>query len=85
MNLVYLCESFGLPEVASYWESVVKINDWQKHRFAGKIVRSLFNSVADKKIAVLGFAFKKTRMTPANRRPSRCAATCLRSRRGSWF
>ena len=59
LNLVYLCESFGLPEVASYWESVVKINDWQKHRFAGKIVRSLFNSVADKKIAVLGFAFKK--------------------------
>jgi UDPglucose 6-dehydrogenase len=45
--------------VAAYWESVVKMNDWQKHRFAGKIVRSLFNSVADKKIAVLGFAFKK--------------------------
>src|SRR5471032_2194060 len=59
LNLVYLCESFGLPEVAHYWESVVKMNDWQKHRFAGRIVRSLFNSVADKKIAVLGFAFKK--------------------------
>ena len=48
-----------MPEVASYWESVVKMNDWQKHRFASKIVRSLFNTVADKKIAVLGFAFKK--------------------------
>jgi UDPglucose 6-dehydrogenase len=59
LNLVYLCEHFGLPEVASYWESVVKMNDWQKHRFANKIVRSLFNSVAEKKIAVLGFAFKK--------------------------
>jgi UDPglucose 6-dehydrogenase len=59
LNLVYLCESFGLPEVAAYWESVVKMNDWQKHRFARKIVKSLFNSVADKKIAVLGFAFKK--------------------------
>ena len=59
LNLVYLCESFGLPEVAAYWESVVKMNDWQKHRFAGRIVKSLFNSVADKKIAVLGFAFKK--------------------------
>jgi UDPglucose 6-dehydrogenase len=59
LNLVYLCEHFGLPEVASYWESVVKMNDWQKHRFATRIVRALFNSVADKKIAVLGFAFKK--------------------------
>src|SRR5471032_1855745 len=59
LNLVYLCEHFGLPEVAHYWESVVKMNDWQKHRFAGRIVRALFNTVADKKIAVLGFAFKK--------------------------
>src|SRR5262245_28159925 len=59
LNLVYLCEHFGLPEVARYWEAVVGMNDWQKHRFASKIVRSLFNSVADKKIAVLGFAFKK--------------------------
>src|SRR5471032_2054288 len=59
LNLVYLCEHFSLPEVAAYWESVVKMNDWQKHRFARNIVRALFNSVADKKIAVLGFAFKK--------------------------
>ncbi len=59
LNLVYLCDHFGLPEVANYWEGVVKMNDWQKRRFATKIVRSLFNSVADKKIAVLGFAFKK--------------------------
>lgn len=59
LNLVYLCENFGLPEVANYWEGVVKMNDWQKRRFAAKIVRSLFNSVAGKKIAVLGFAFKK--------------------------
>lgn len=69
LNLVYLCEHFGLPEVASYWESVVKMNDWQKHRFAARIVRSLFNTVADKKIAVFGFAFKKdtndTRESPA--------------------
>jgi len=59
LNLVYLCENFGLPEVAGYWEGVVKMNDWQKRRFATRIVRSLFNTVADKKIAVLGFAFKK--------------------------
>ena len=59
LNLAYLCEKFGLPEVAAYWESVVKMNDWQKHRFASRIVSALYNSVADKKIAVLGFAFKK--------------------------
>src|ERR1051326_6636595 len=59
LNLAYLCEHFGLPEVSAYWESVVKMNDWQKRRFATRIVRGLFNSVADKKIAVLGFAFKK--------------------------
>lgn len=59
LNLTYLCESFGLPEVAAYWTSVVGINDWQKKRFAARIVKELFNTVADKKIAVLGFAFKK--------------------------
>jgi UDPglucose 6-dehydrogenase len=45
--------------VAAYWTSVVGINDWQKRRFAARIVRELFNTVADKKIAVLGYAFKK--------------------------
>ncbi len=59
LNLAYLCEKFGLPEVSAYWESVVKMNDWQKHRFAARIVSSLYNSVAGKRIAVLGFAFKK--------------------------
>jgi UDPglucose 6-dehydrogenase len=59
LNLTYLCESFGLPEVAAYWSSVVGVNDWQKKRFASRIVKELFNTVADKKIAVLGFAFKK--------------------------
>ncbi len=59
LNLVYLCAHFSLPEVALYWEGVVQMNDWQKHRFAARIVRTLFNTVADKRIAVLGFAFKK--------------------------
>ncbi len=69
LNLVYLCEHFGLPEVAAFWEGVVKMNDWQKHRFTAKILAALYNSVADKRIAVLGFAFKKdtndTRESPA--------------------
>jgi UDPglucose 6-dehydrogenase len=59
LNLVYICESLGLPEVAAYWNGVVAMNDYQKRRFSAKIVRSLFNTVADKRIAVLGFAFKK--------------------------
>lgn len=59
LNLVYLCESFGLPEVAAYWDQVIKINDWQKSRFVEKIVRTLFNTVSGKRIAILGFAFKK--------------------------
>ena len=59
LNLVYLCESFNLPEVAAYWHSVIEINDWQKSRFVEKIVRTLFNTVSGKRIAILGFAFKK--------------------------
>jgi len=59
LNLVYLCESFGLAEVAQYWQGVVDMNEYQKDRFAQKIVRTMFNTVTGKKIAVLGFAFKK--------------------------
>ena len=68
-NLVYLCESFGLPDVAEYWRQVIHLNDWQKSRFVEKIVRTLFNTVNGKRIAILGFAFKKdtndTRESPA--------------------
>lgn len=59
LNLVYLCHRFGLPEVADYWEQVVKINDFQKKRFSRQIIESLFNTVSGKKIAMLGWAFKK--------------------------
>ncbi len=59
LNLVYLCEYFGLPEVANYWRQVVVMNDYQKHRFARRIVQQLFGTVSSKRIAILGFAFKK--------------------------
>ena len=59
LNLVYICESYGLKEVADYWHQVVLMNDYQKRRFAHKIVRSMFNTVTGKKIAIFGFAFKK--------------------------
>jgi UDPglucose 6-dehydrogenase len=59
LNLVYLCHQFNLPEVAAYWQQVVDMNDYQKHRFAKNIIESLFNTVSGKKIAFLGWAFKK--------------------------
>lgn len=59
LNLVYIAKSYGLNEVADYWEQVIIMNDHQKKRFANKIVQTLYNTVADKKIAFLGWAFKK--------------------------
>lgn len=59
LNLVYLCEHFGLKEVADYWEQVIRMNDFQKQRFTQKIVHKLFNTVSGKKIAIWGYAFKK--------------------------
>ena len=69
LNLVYLCECHGLAEVAAYWSQVISINEWQKHRISRIIVSNLFNTVTNKRIAILGFAFKKdtndARETPA--------------------
>ena len=69
LNLVYLCETYNLPEVAAYWEQVVKMNEYQERRFAEKIVRSMFNTISDKNITMFGFAFKAdtgdTRESPA--------------------
>lgn len=59
LNLVYISRSFGLQEVADYWEQVIIMNDHQKRRFGLNIVRSLYNTVSGKKIAFLGWAFKK--------------------------
>merc|ERR1712194_646861 len=71
LNLVYLCEQFGLQEVANYWAQVVTINDHQKDTFTKKIIEAMFNTVSGKKVAVFGFAFKKdtgdVRETPAIR------------------
>jgi len=59
LNLVYLCESFNLPEVAAYWQQVVTMNDWQKDRFSKNMVSKMFSTVTGKKITIMGFAFKK--------------------------
>ncbi len=68
-NLVYLCRHYGLEEVADYWESVVKMNKYQTERFVQKMLKSMFNTIAGKRIAIFGFAFKAntgdTRESPA--------------------
>ena len=58
LNLVYLSNYFGLPEVGSYWQQVVTLNDWQQKRIAQLVVKKLFGTISGKKLAILGFAFK---------------------------
>ena len=58
LNLIYLCDFYNLPDISNYWESVLTINDWQQRRITKTIVEKLFGTVSDKKIAILGFAFK---------------------------
>ena len=69
LNLVYLCQTYGLDEVAEYWHQVVKMNDYQERRFVARMIKEMFNTIAGKRIALLGFAFKAdtgdTRESPA--------------------
>ncbi len=69
LNLVYLCESFGLHTAAEYWAQVIKMNDHQQERIVSRLFKEMFNTLANKKIAMFGFAFKAdtgdTRETPA--------------------
>lgn len=71
LNLVYICRQHGLPEVADYWEQVIRINEYQHDRFVARMIAEMFNTVAGKKIAIFGFAFKAntgdTRESPAIR------------------
>jgi UDPglucose 6-dehydrogenase len=69
LNLVYICESYGLKEVADYWNQVILMNSYQQERLVGNIIRTMFNTLANKKLAIFGFAFKAntsdTRESPA--------------------
>ena len=68
-NLIYICNHYGLSEVANYWENVIIINQWQQKRISKIIVDNLFGNLSEKKIVILGFAFKSntndTRESPA--------------------
>ncbi len=68
-NLIYICNHYGLYEVASYWEQVISINEWQQKRIISTIVEKLYGTISEKKITILGFSFKSntndTRESPA--------------------
>ncbi len=59
LNLVYLCRYYGLDEVAEFWHQVIKINSYQRDRFSDKIIEELDGDINSKRIAILGWAFKK--------------------------
>ena len=69
LNLVYLSEYYGLNEVADYWQQVVEMNEYQESRFVSNMISAMFNTVAAKRIALFGVAFKAhtsdTRESPA--------------------
>lgn len=71
LNLVYLCETYGLHEPAAYWRQVVELNEYQETRFVKSMLRAMFNTIANKRVAVFGFAFKAdtsdTRESPSIR------------------
>lgn len=58
LNLIYICDYYGLKEVSSYWQKVLELNSWQKFRISNLIVDKLFGTLSGKKICILGFAFK---------------------------
>ena len=68
LNLVYLSKFYGLNEVADYWEQVVKINDFQKNRFAQKIIDKFDGILSGIRVIILGWALKQTLMTQESQR-----------------
>ena len=69
LNLVYICNHYGLNEVSNYWLQIININNWQQKRITELIISKLFGTISEKTIAIFGFAFKEntndTRESPA--------------------
>jgi len=63
-SLVYLARSLGLEDVANYWNHVNLINESQRNRFARNVVTRLNTTLFNKKVVLLGFAFKKNTGDP---------------------
>ena len=83
LNLAYLAEAHGLIEVASYWKQVVELNEYQEERFVARMVREMFNSLAGKRIAVLGLPSSRKPATPVRVLPSACAGSSSPNRPNS--
>ncbi|EUB58782.1 UDP-glucose 6-dehydrogenase [Echinococcus granulosus] len=58
-HLVYTCESLELPIVAAFWNAVLTVNEFQVSRFFRKITAHYCETLRDKRLALLGCAFKK--------------------------
>lgn len=56
LNLVYICQHYGLNEVAEYWHQIIKINDYQRDRISNNILKYISNNNT---ASILGWAFKK--------------------------
>jgi len=79
LNLVYLCRYYGLKEVASYWENVVKINEYQQERFVANILNGMFGTLAGKKFAYSALPLKRIPETQEKVRQFIFRKSCLRN------
>jgi UDPglucose 6-dehydrogenase len=58
LGMSYMAESLGLPEVAQFWRSAVDLNELRKNRFCDQVLRAMHGTLRNKKVVVLGMAFK---------------------------
>jgi len=68
LNLVYLCEHYGLYEAAAYWEQVVRMNEHQQRRFVLNMVSAMFTASQANGLRCLARPSKRIRATRGIRR-----------------
>lgn len=64
LALIYLAELKGLYEVANYWQAVINMNEYRKKTFFERIFQTLSFNIKNKKVCILGTAFKKDTNDP---------------------